>query len=191
MTKATHHLTYIKQTGFTLIELVLVLVLIGVLGAVVVPRLSISNQFQDRLQADNLIGLLRQAQLRAMNDPRAVTEHDELARCAKVFIDANGFSIAQGCSTGLVDKATIKEAASQGQFVGATELDIKVDNNSSAGMVLQFGQATTDSAHKNFLTEASLLGRPFINGEPLKETLTITLGGKDIYLEPEGYIHGP
>ena len=185
-------ITKTKLTGFTLIELVLVLVLIGILAAVAVPRLMVGSQFEDRLQADKLVGLLRQAQLRAMNDPEALKTGSQLSRCAKVVITKDAFSLANNCDSGLLNTTIIKQEASQGHFVGAENISITTSGGTVAGIkpsiVLQFGQLVADA---KFLSEASLLGRPFIGGEQLKETLTITIGGKAVHIEPEGYIHGP
>ncbi|MGB5855236.1 MAG: prepilin-type N-terminal cleavage/methylation domain-containing protein [Oceanisphaera sp.] len=177
-----HH----KQSGFTLIELVLVLVLLGILGAVALPRFMVGGQFEDRLQTDKLVGLLRQAQLRAMNDPQAVKIGSEPSRCSKVFINTDGFSIANNCESGLLSKEVINTNASQGYFVGTRDF-----NNSAytgPSLTVQFGQQAADA---DFLSEASLLGQPFIGTEQLKDTLTITIGGKAVHIEPEGYIHGP
>ena len=174
--------------GFTLIELVLVIMLIGILSAVALPRLVGDRQFADRLQADKLVGLLRQAQLRAMNDPKAVTENPDISRCAKVVLTQQGFSLAADCKAQLLDRDALIQQGQQGYFVGAR--DINIIANLTLPFILQFGQANTDE-NDNFLTEASVLGRPFIGTEQLPTTLIITIGGKAVYIEPEGYIHGP
>ncbi|ART79247.1 prepilin-type N-terminal cleavage/methylation domain-containing protein [Oceanisphaera avium] len=173
------------NNGFTLLELVLVMVLMGVVGAVVAPRLMVGQQFSDNLAADKLIGLLRQAQLRAMNDPQAVTENANLARCATVIINSVGFSIAQNCARALLDNSVIDQAARAGNFVGLRYPAKTVYRG--AALRVQFGQPSPEA---NYLSEASLLGRPFINGEPITNTVTITLGNKQVKIEPEGYIHG-
>lgn len=175
-----------KQAGFTLIELVLVLVLIGILSAVALPRLSIGNKFYESLETEKLIGLLRQAQLRAMNDPQAVLIGSQLSRCAKVVITDKAFSLAENCDSGLLTANSIKQHASRGLYVGALSLTISA--NTGLPMILQFGEKSQDA---DYLSAASLLGRPFVNGEPLTNKLTLTIAGKDVYIEAEGYIHGP
>ena len=50
-----------SETGFTLVELILVIVLIGILAVVVVPKLSTSG-FEERGYYDRLVSALRYAQ---------------------------------------------------------------------------------------------------------------------------------
>lgn len=56
-----------KPSGFTLVELVLVIVLIGVLSATVAPRFFTVSGYDQIAARDQLIQLLRQAQLQSMN----------------------------------------------------------------------------------------------------------------------------
>ncbi|MBM7454760.1 MSHA pilin protein MshC [Oceanisphaera litoralis] len=178
----------IRFRGFTLIELILVLVLSGILAAVALPRLQLGSRFEQRLQADNLVGLLRLAQLRAMNDPEAVQSGADLRRCSRVVITNTAFSLTQHCestATPLADDV-LDKGTHQGLFMGSRDLNIQA--NRSLPLVLQFGKASTDT---RFLSEDSRLGRPFINDIPLAESLEITIGGKAVHIEPEGYIHAP
>ncbi|WP_417614486.1 prepilin-type N-terminal cleavage/methylation domain-containing protein [Oceanisphaera sp.] len=178
--------------GFTLIELVLVILLTSIVGAVVLPRLPLDNQFEQRLQAENLVGLLRQVQLRAMNDPAALAENSELSRCGLIAFTDNGFSIAKNCNAAqLLDESQLTAAEQQGLFLGKTGLTLTIASSSSYSLplLLQFGQQS--AVDPNYLSEHSRLGRPFINGAPLDSTLMITLGDKVVRIEPEGYVHGP
>ena len=54
--------------GFTLIELVLVIVLIGVLAVTAAPRFFTASGYDQVAARDQLIQLLRQAQLQTMNN---------------------------------------------------------------------------------------------------------------------------
>ena len=180
-----------QYNGFTLIELILVLVLVGILGAVALPRLQLGSQFEQRLQADNLVGLLRVAQLRAMNDPQAVQAGNDLQRCARVVITNTTFSLTENCeptATPLADDILDKRT-DQGLFVGSRDLNIQA--NRSLPLVVQFGKLAEKEDDIDYLTEASRLGRTFINDVQLTEPLEITIGGKTVYIETEGYIHAP
>ncbi len=55
-----------KQTGFTLIEMVTVIVILGLLAVVMIPRFLAPSNFDSRATADTLISSLRQAQQLAM-----------------------------------------------------------------------------------------------------------------------------
>jgi len=55
------------RRGFTLLELVLVLVILGVLAAVAMPRLSLTTGLEARSAATDLVRALRGLQLYAMN----------------------------------------------------------------------------------------------------------------------------
>ena len=58
--------------GFTLTELVLVLVIVGVLGAMIVPRMIGSPPLEARTAADDIAAALRYAQQLGMNHDAAI-----------------------------------------------------------------------------------------------------------------------
>ncbi|MBR9857206.1 MAG: prepilin-type N-terminal cleavage/methylation domain-containing protein [Gammaproteobacteria bacterium] len=181
-----------KLRGFTLIELILVLVLMSILAAVALPRLQLGSQFEQRLQADNLVGLLRLAQLRAMNDPEALANDIGIKQCGRVVIAQNGFSLSKDCDAAvLLTEEQLKSAEQQGLFLGKTGLTMTVESSYTLPLVLQFGKEPVDAEDENYLSEASRLGRPFINDTQLAEPLEITIGGKIVHIETEGYIHAP
>ena len=57
-----------SNRGFTLIELVLVIILIGVLAVTAAPRFFTASGYDQVAARDQLIQLLRQAQLQTMNN---------------------------------------------------------------------------------------------------------------------------
>lgn len=69
----------VRQRGFTLIELIMVMVMLGVLAVFAAPRLFNSDDFYARGFHDETLGLLRYAQKTAIAQRRTVcvTFHDE------------------------------------------------------------------------------------------------------------------
>ena len=57
-----HFRTSVAQAGFTVIELVLVIVIIGILGAMAGPRFFDNSTFQDRAYYDEVVSSVRYAQ---------------------------------------------------------------------------------------------------------------------------------
>jgi MSHA pilin protein MshC len=71
MAKRCHYLGN-KPEGFTLIELVMVMVLIGILAVTIIPRFANKNTFDARGYFDQSISLLRYAQKLAIAQRRDV-----------------------------------------------------------------------------------------------------------------------
>ncbi len=70
--------------GFSLVELVTVILLLGIVSAVVLPRFTSRDGFVEYAVRDQFISAFRFAQQRAM--------YDHSGSCYSVDIDANGFS---------------------------------------------------------------------------------------------------
>ncbi len=80
------------QRGFTLAELITVLVIVGILAAVAVPRFFEVNSFQARGTADQILAALRYAQKTAIAQHRDVTVTISAAAnpdCAAVLTASN------------------------------------------------------------------------------------------------------
>ncbi|WP_107852425.1 prepilin-type N-terminal cleavage/methylation domain-containing protein [Oceanimonas marisflavi] len=170
-----------RQNGFTLVELLAALVLVSILAAVVIPRLPVGSDFNDTLQARNLAGLLRLAQLRAMNDPQALRAGSDTDRCGVVAVTSEGVSLSAGCNNPTL--LTNLTSPDPNLWLGAK---LSVTSNETPPFTLQFGEVAADP---DYLSKDSRLGRPYVNGARLTNTLQITLGGHTVLIEPEGYVH--
>lgn len=85
MTLAADH--RFRQSGFTLVELVMAMVIVGILAAMAVPRFFDSNIFQSRGFADQMQATLRYAQKVAIAQHRFV--------CVEITT-ANSITLTQG-----------------------------------------------------------------------------------------------
>ena len=57
-----------QHAGFTLIEIIAVLLIIGIIGAVVITRVVSTNEIELNAQVEKIKSQLRYAQMRSMND---------------------------------------------------------------------------------------------------------------------------
>ena len=71
-----------KAQGFSLVELVTVIILLGVLSVTVLPKLSSRDGFSEIALRDQLVSSFRYAQQRAM--------YDHSGNCYRLNIDSNG-----------------------------------------------------------------------------------------------------
>lgn len=86
----------IHSKGFTLVELVMVIVIIGVLAVVAAPRLQLDG-FSLRGASQDLIKAIRYAQMQSMTHSGA-THY-------QIVIDGSGFTVSQG-GTAITDPVT-------------------------------------------------------------------------------------
>ena len=82
------------QKGFTLVELITVIILVGIMAVVVYPRFSSPSIFQVNAARDDLISAIHFARLRAMS-----SEDGTAGNQVQLVVTANGFSTQQGTTT--------------------------------------------------------------------------------------------
>ncbi|GIC76089.1 Tfp pilus assembly protein FimT/FimU [Moritella sp. F3] len=100
-----------KHFGFTLIELVIVIILTGILAATAIPKLIGNDGFEAQAYRDQLLQLLKTVQQQAMScdsdcqTSLVGTPSDPLAgnayACNRVVITAERFGIPTNCGTTL------------------------------------------------------------------------------------------
>lgn len=93
--------TAIRAAGFTLVELITVMIVLGILAVVALPRFFDRADFDARAFLDQTAAMLRYAQKAAIAQRRSVCA-SFTANTVSLTIDANGDG---SCETGLVGPA--------------------------------------------------------------------------------------
>ncbi len=153
------------QQGFTLLELIVVIIIIGVLSVTVLPRFMDSKGFEEYSYRGEIITKLRAIQLRAMQE--------ESSRC--VALNDKHFGEPSSCD---VNTGAFNFSSDYGQDIEDV-LEIKVQSNHSVTFSMKTG-----SVPFSF----DKLGRPV--GCSGKCEIRIT-GSEEllVIIESEGFIH--
>jgi MSHA pilin protein MshC len=92
-----------NKSGFTLIELVIVIILLGILSATAIPRLIGNKGFEAQTYRDQLQQLLKTVQQQAMScDATCLAQGTRTANpyaCNKVIITTTRYGIPTNCDT--------------------------------------------------------------------------------------------
>lgn len=157
-----------KQHGFTLIELILVIVLLGIVSTTILPKLSLidtsAHEFEFR---DRLISLLRHSQLQAMQNTSST--------CNRVLISSTRFGQQNDCSSNTIPSSFASE------YLGITATEAN-----SAGITFT---ANNSSITTIIDVRFNALGQPT---QSCNGGCTIQLTGSsttNITIEAQGYIH--
>ena len=112
------------QSGFTLIELVVVVVLLGVMAAIITPRLFESSSRRMSACARELAMLLSVAAHRdSIGADRLALEYDGAARAVRMLVLRSGEGEARWQTDPLVGEVVIPEGASLAAFADGRPLD--------------------------------------------------------------------
>ena len=161
-----------RSAGFTLVELIMTMIIIGILAAVAIPRFFDTDVFKARGFADEVQATLRYAQKVAIAQHRNVCVEMTASDITLKIASASG--AASVCNTNLVSPA--------GQPSNCPSATYKICTPSAA---------TTLDPAATFGFDA--LGKPFDTvGNPSVAQKTFTINGatNSIIVEAEtGYVH--
>jgi len=170
-----------KDNGFTIVELVVTILIIGILSTTVAPRFFGTKSFENRKASDELLSALRYAQQLAMNRGGDI----------EFILNSNSFTVQRSTTEdkklrspdGVIPYTKIFPA-------GVTATAINTSDSVSITPPLQLnytglGQPINLSAMDHPLTAFSNEPRNF-------PTIQIKIGDFDINIESEtGYAHKP
>jgi MSHA pilin protein MshC len=112
-----------KQRGFTIVELIMVIVILGILAAVAAPRFFDRKVFDERFYFEEVLTAARYAQKLAVASGCSI----------KVFVDSDGYQLtyAKDCGIGATDPKINDLVAdpSGGDYRGDNEYHVKIDKN--------------------------------------------------------------
>ncbi|MDG1750527.1 MAG: type II secretion system protein [Thalassotalea sp.] len=156
----------LAQSGFTLIELVVTLIMIGIMAATIAPRLFTSNGFEEYGYRTEIISTLRAVQLRAMQQTQS-------EQCHKIKISNDNKMLgllAKDSSADYCDETTWYDLSTED---GLTSVQIDKDHSVTiSGDDFSFDQ----------------LGRP-VNCSVPCDVIIHGESNLTIRVEQEGYIH--
>jgi len=164
-----NHVNYQKNSGFTLIELIVVILMISIMAVTVLPKFFSSNGFEEFTYRDEIITKLRAVQLRSMQQTTDTI-------CKKIQVETTPSAIIGLLATDSATNTCITAYAGD-----ATTVIV----NSKHSVSFTLSEGITSFSF-------SVLGRPLgcISQSPCE--ITITVAGEnspEILINSEGYIY--
>lgn len=171
-----------KTRGFTLVELILILILLGILAVVAVPRFFDRKTYDTRAYFDQAEALLRYAQKAAIAENRPI------------YVRLDGSSIALCYDSGCT--STVIAAAGNNSGSATTKSACQVGGSYQAAWACEAPPSgvTVSSASTFYF---SPLGKPYLPADTPPTSsftqLAISIGGdvtRTVLVEAEtGYVH--
>jgi len=166
-----------KKSGFTLIELVIVIILTGILAATAIPKLIGNDGFEIQAYRDQLLQLLKTVQQQAMNCDADCRVNDggtprtgNPYACNKVIIESQRFGIPENCDD---ENSTLLELP---DIFNPPQLGMSIEEAESTSVT--FSQHTIEFDDLGVASSCTGCDISIIG----EQTLLIRI-------EPQGYIH--
>jgi MSHA pilin protein MshC len=168
--------------GFSFVELILVLILVGILAATVIPRFFDSKTYDTRAYFDRTQAMLRYAQKIAIAENR------------NVYVRLDGSSIALCYDSGCATTVTAASGSNSGSSATKAACTIGAAYSSAWACEAPPGGVTVTAATTFYF---SPLGKPYALADTPSTSnfsqLAVAIGGdltRTVYVEAEtGYVH--
>ena len=171
-----------SQRGFSLVELITVLILVGILSVVAVARFSGSDGFSEYTYQNRLISALRNMQQRAMHDNRA-------GFCFQI-------NLVNGAATPAFGPASLNFASGNQANTCAAGVDASSDFLATNATEIADERLTLTASDGGVSTLAYIgfngLGQPLTNVANCSSGCTVTFAGTasaSVCVASEGYVY--
>ena len=158
-----------RSQGFTLIELVVVILVLSILAVSAVPKLTGTSQYTEITHRDNTLALLRTVQQRAMQNTQGNTCHRVRFLPLSNTIGLSAQASDETCDSGVIITHDTND------FLVLTELSTYSALNSASGTI----------SHIEF----DEWGRPAVNSGNCNSNCQVNFGSYYLCIESQGYIH--
>lgn len=177
----SYYRPYAVQRGFSLVELIIIVIILGILSITVAPRFMDARGFSEYAYQTKLESALRKIQLQAMQDSRPNI-------CVKMNF-VNGSNGSFGIPT--EDFSLANAAATCANSIDYNSADYKrtdVSELQNASLVLQ----ATDSGNVMQSMQFTSMGKPISDVGACADTCVIAISGLEqasVCIESQGYVH--
>ena len=175
-----------KKSGFTLIELVIVIILLGILAATAIPKFIGKGDFEGQAYRDQLLQILKTVQQQAMSCDDACRASlagkpsDPLTgnayACNRVVITTERFGIPENCGSDFLINVSLPQLGMSDTEAAATSIEFSVTNTTQTGIVEFNSLGIASGCELN--DRGCDIKIKSIGEQELK-----------IHIEPQGYIH--
>ena len=180
--------------GFTLIELIIVIIILAILSATVLPKFFGSNGFSEYAYRSDAIAKLRLIQTKAMQQTTIIDTTQPDALCSRiVLVTTDKLGAPDNCDIATnfaITSLSFSTTATANSEEKRRATTVRIDDNDKSTVSF-----STNATNSNFVFDS--MGRPFILDNTNFPTIpcspcTITITGDEavvIQIEQEGYIH--
>ncbi|WP_448565567.1 type II secretion system protein [Thalassotalea ganghwensis] len=168
------------QHGFSLIELVTVIIIMGIMMVTVIPKFFSSNGFEEYTYRNEVITTLRAIQLRVM-------QQSGVPVCKQVFFSVKAIGLSQ-TDTAQANNCNAGVLADQGNDDFQSNTSVFIDDNHNVTFAFSGFLNNVSFDHLGRLIDAAGNRVPCTDINPCR----ITVSGEQslhIQIESEGYIH--